>query len=100
MLDSFHFDLSLVTPDDAHVSLYGDGGGSQGNMESTSSYSHGNVSGDDDVRSEEKLSEEMEEDDENGDLLKKKALALRIYRTIVKTILPNLQDALTKKVCL
>ena len=47
------------------------------------------------IDKEEKEGSSIEEEQEE---VRKKALAQKIYRTIVKTILPHLQEVLTKKV--
>ncbi len=106
VLDNFHFDLSLVSSE----CLHGDGGrhgndtGAAGDAATT--IADRGKSGDgetkrgatvDEEGGEEEAAEEVEVDETEG---RSRAVAMKIYRTIVKTILPNLQEVLTKKVIL
>ena len=108
VLDNFHFDLSTVLSRDC---LQDTEGNHDSSLNEHVAVSHGNTSEIkdgvlSDVQPPER--EEDDEDDEGGaddadnesskDEDKSKALALKIYRSIVKTILPNLQQVLTQKV--
>ena len=111
VLDNFHFDLSCITSlDDSNHGELPLSTGSNVEVKKIENPTEDHVGGPEiEVELEEEEEKEMEvevgEEDkmevevvEEENELKKKTLAKRIYCSLVKTILPRLQQVLTKKV--
>ena len=93
VLDNFHFDLSAVSACEGSGQDEGDCG--NGEEEDAT---EGNDTDTKEAVPQEEESEGLEEREKKGTNERSKALAMKIYKNIVKTILPNLQQVLTKKV--
>ena len=111
ILDAFHFDLSEATPlnerERSRASL--DAGGGREKLEGTGKHSRelSNEGRKDETEGEEEgedreEGEEMDMDQKDPEVADnsrvKQALAQKIHKTIVSSILPSLQAVLTKRV--